>query len=79
MNPGWVGVIAPAKTPAAIVQRLSAEYQAAVKVPEVYDKIIDNGMDPVGGSGEQFFATYQAEKPVWRQLLAKAGLEIKGA
>jgi tripartite-type tricarboxylate transporter receptor subunit TctC len=77
MNPGWVGVIAPAKTPAAIVQRLSAEYQAAVKSPEVRDKIIDSGMDPVGGSGEQFFATYQAERPVWKQLLTKAGLEIK--
>lgn len=79
MNPGWVGVIAPAKTPAAIVQRLSAEYQAAVKTPEVFDKIVENGMDPVGGSGEQFLTTYQNDKPVWKQLLSKAGLEIKGA
>jgi len=78
MNPGWVGVIAPAKTPAAIVQRLSAEYQAAVKMPEVFDKIVENGMDPVGSTGEQFFATYQAEKPVWRQLYTKAGLDVKG-
>lgn len=79
MNPGWVGVIAPAKTPAAIVQRLSAEYQAAVKAPEVYDKIVDNGMDPVGSTGEQFFAAYQKEKPVWKQLFTKAGLDVKGA
>ncbi|MBC5767084.1 Bug family tripartite tricarboxylate transporter substrate binding protein [Ramlibacter albus] len=79
MNPGWVGVIAPAKTPAAIVHRLSAEYQAALKTQEVYDKIVDNGMDPVGSTGEQFFATYQNEKPVWKQLLTKAGLEVKGA
>lgn len=79
MNPGWVGVIAPAKTPAAIVQRLSAEYQAAVKTQEIHDKIVENGMDPVGSSGEQFFATYQNEKPVWNQLLSKAGLEIKGS
>lgn len=79
MNPGWVGVIAPAKTPAAIVQRLSAEYQAAVKTQEIYDKIVENGMDPVGSTGEQFLATYQNDRPVWRQLLSKAGLEIKGA
>lgn len=79
MNPGWVGVIAPAKTPAAIVQLLSAEYQAALKTPEIFDKIVASGMDPVGSSGEQFLATYNNDKPVWKQLLAKAGLEIKGA
>jgi len=78
MNPGWVGVVAPAKTPAAIVQRLSAEYQAAVKKPEIYDKIVENGLDPAGGSGEQFLATYNHDRPVWKQLLAKAGLEVRG-
>jgi tripartite-type tricarboxylate transporter receptor subunit TctC len=78
MNPGWVGVVAPAKTPAAIVQRLSAEYQAAVKTPEIYDQIAEYGMDPVGSTGEQFAATYQTEKPIWKQLLTKAGLEVKG-
>jgi tripartite-type tricarboxylate transporter receptor subunit TctC len=79
MNPGWIGVVAPAKTPAAIVQRLSAEYQAAVKTPEIYDQIAEYGMDPVGSTGEQFAATYQTEKPIWKQLLTKAGLEVKGA
>ncbi len=77
MNPGWVGVVAPAKTPPAIVQRLSQEYQAAIKTPEIYDQIADFGMDPVGSSGEQFVATYQAERPIWKQLLTKAGLEVR--
>ena len=79
MNPGWVGVIAPAGTPAPIVQRLSAEYQAAVNTPEVYGKIIDNGMAPVGSTSEQFFATYRKERPMWKELLVKAGLDVKGA
>ncbi|TFZ02719.1 tripartite tricarboxylate transporter substrate binding protein [Ramlibacter henchirensis] len=78
MNPGWVGVVAPAKTPQAIVQRLSAEYVAAMKVPEINDQIANYGMDPVGSTSEQFAATFQAEKPIWRQLLTKAGLEVKG-
>jgi tripartite-type tricarboxylate transporter receptor subunit TctC len=60
------------------VQRLSAEYQAAVKTPEIYDQIAEYGMDPVGSTGEQFAATYQTEKPIWKQLLTKAGLEVKG-
>jgi tripartite-type tricarboxylate transporter receptor subunit TctC len=78
MNPGWVGVVAPAKTPAAIVQRLSDEYQAAIKTPEIYDQIADYGMDPVGSNSEQFAATYLAERPIWKQLLTKAGLQVRG-
>jgi tripartite-type tricarboxylate transporter receptor subunit TctC len=77
MNPGWVGVVAPAKTPAAIVQRLSQEYQAAIKTPEINDQIAEFGMDPVGSTSEQFLATYQAERPIWKQLLTKAGLEVR--
>ena len=79
MNPGWVGVIAPARTPAAILQRLSAEYVAAIKAPEIKDKISEYGMAPVGANAEEFLAIYKAERPVWRELLTKAGLEIKGA
>lgn len=77
MNPGWVGVLAPAKTPAAIVQRLSAEYQAAIRIPEIHEQISEYGMDPIGSTGEQFAATYQAERPIWKALLTKAGLEVK--
>jgi tripartite-type tricarboxylate transporter receptor subunit TctC len=77
MNPGWVGVVAPSKTPAAIVQKLSEEYQAAIRLPEINDQIAEYGMDPVGSSGEQFLATYQAERPIWKQLLTKAGLQVR--
>jgi tripartite-type tricarboxylate transporter receptor subunit TctC len=79
MNPGWVGVVAPARTPASIAKRLTQEYMAAIRVPEVNDLIASYGLDPVGSDGEQFFATYKAERPVWKGLLAKAGLEIKGS
>lgn len=78
MNPGWVGVIAPARTPAPILQRLSAEYVAAIRSPEINDKISEFGMAPVGANAEEFAATYKAERPVWKQLLTKAGLEVKG-
>jgi tripartite-type tricarboxylate transporter receptor subunit TctC len=78
MNPGWVGVVAPAKTPPAILQKLSAEYQAAVKDPAVNDKIAEYGMDPVGSTGAEFLATYQRERPIWKELLAKAGLQVLG-
>ncbi|RYX93388.1 MAG: tripartite tricarboxylate transporter substrate binding protein [Comamonadaceae bacterium] len=78
MNPGWVGVVAPARTPPAIVRQLGNEYASAVKKPAVLDQIAEYGMDPVGSTGEQFAATYHAERLVWKLLLVKAGLEVKG-
>jgi tripartite-type tricarboxylate transporter receptor subunit TctC len=78
MNAGWLGVVAPSKTPPAIRQRLTTEYMAAIRAPDVTAQLLDVGLVPVGSSAEEFAATYQAEVPLWKGLLAKAGLELKG-
>jgi tripartite-type tricarboxylate transporter receptor subunit TctC len=77
MNAGWMGIIVPAGTPTPIVQRLSTEYAAAVRVPEINDKMVALGLDPIGSTAEEFAATYARERPVWRALLVKAGLEVR--
>jgi tripartite-type tricarboxylate transporter receptor subunit TctC len=74
MTAGWMGIVAPAGTPKPAIQRLSAEYAAAVQVPEVADRMSSLGVAPVGSTPEQFAATYHRERPVWRELLVKAGL-----
>ncbi|RYX93396.1 MAG: tripartite tricarboxylate transporter substrate binding protein [Comamonadaceae bacterium] len=78
MNAGWIGIIAPAGTPAPIIRRLEAEFAAAVQLPEVNDKLNEMGLDPIGANADAFAATYARERPVWRELLVKAGLEVKG-
>ena len=77
MNAGWMVIIAPAKTPPAILQRLGAEYAAAVRSPEVIEQMTSLGLDPVGTTPEEFLATYNRERPVWREMLVKAGVELK--
>ncbi len=77
MNPGWVGIVAPSRTPAAVLARLSTEFAAAVNLPEVSEQIIGMGLTPVGSTAEGFATTYRNEVPVWRTLLAKAGLDVK--
>jgi tripartite-type tricarboxylate transporter receptor subunit TctC len=77
MNAGWIGIIGPAGMPAAAVRRLEAEYSAAIHQPEVNDKLIDLGLDPIGGNAETFAATYARERSVWRELLVKAGVDVK--
>jgi tripartite-type tricarboxylate transporter receptor subunit TctC len=78
MNAGWLGVVAPAKTPAAIVQRLSAEYMAAMRNPQINTQLSEAGLVPVGSTAEEFAFVYQAERTLWRGLLVKAGLQLKG-
>ncbi|WP_038200281.1 Bug family tripartite tricarboxylate transporter substrate binding protein [Xenophilus azovorans] len=77
MNAGWIGIVAPAGTPAVAVRRLEAEYAAAVRTPEVNQKLSDLGLEPIGADSATFAATYASEKVVWRELLVKAGVEVK--
>ncbi len=77
MNAGWIGIIAPAGTPAPIVKKLGEAFDGAVREPEVHEKLVDLGLDPIAGDGAAMAAAYAQEKPVWRGLLAKAGLPVK--
>jgi len=78
MNAGWLGVVAPAKTPAAILQRLSAEYMAAIRNAQINAQLSEAGLVPVGSTAEEFASVYQTERTLWRGLLVKAGLQLKG-
>jgi tripartite-type tricarboxylate transporter receptor subunit TctC len=79
MNAGWLGVVAPAKTPAPILQRLSAEYMAAMRDPRINSQLAETGLVPVGSSADEFAAVYRSERELWKGLLVKAGLQLKGA
>ena len=77
MNAGWLGVVAPAKTPAPVLQRLSAEYIAAMRDAEVNAQLADSGLVPVGSTAAEFAAVYQSERKLWKGLLVKAGLQLR--
>ena len=56
---------------------MSSEVQAAVRQPELRDRITALGMNLVGGTPEAFQAAYKAEIPKWRDLLARAGVKAE--
>ena len=74
MNPGWIGIGAPAKTPIAVIRRMASETVAAAREPDVFERIAALGMDFVGNTPEAFAETYRAEKPIWQKLLKQAGI-----
>ena len=65
----WLGLVAPAKTPDAIVAKLSAEMAKIVKLPDVAARIKTFAADPVGNSPEEFVRFIQTERPAWQQVI----------
>jgi len=57
----WYGMMAPAGTPRAIINRLSHEVAAAVKKPDVIEWMKQNGLDAVGSTPEEYAAFIRAE------------------
>lgn len=73
----WIGLLAPAKTPQALVSKLSADVQAVLEMPEVRDKLIEYGIEPVGGTPEQFDTFMRAESIRWADVVKKAGIRLE--
>jgi tripartite-type tricarboxylate transporter receptor subunit TctC len=72
----WQAVYAPKGTPRAIVERLSAAIAAAVKQPDVRDKLTGLGMEIVGGSPADLAALMAREIPRWAALVKKSGASV---
>ncbi len=71
----WYGIVAPARTPKAIVDRLNRELVAALKAPEVAEELKTRGIDPSPGSPEEFRAFISAEHAQWGKLIRQVGIK----
>jgi tripartite-type tricarboxylate transporter receptor subunit TctC len=68
----WHGVMAPAGTPQAIVDKLSAEIQAFIKMPATQAKLRERGVVPVGSSAPEFSAAMAEEYGLYQQVVKDA-------
>ncbi|MGQ0750137.1 MAG: Bug family tripartite tricarboxylate transporter substrate binding protein [Betaproteobacteria bacterium] len=72
----WAGVIAPAKTPRALVERLNSEINKALAAPAVGGKLTALGYEVVGGTPEQFAMHTRKEGAKWADVVKRAGVKI---
>jgi tripartite-type tricarboxylate transporter receptor subunit TctC len=72
----WYGLLAPAKTPPAIVERLHAETVKVLRLPEIRDSFTKQGAEPVGSTPEQFGAIVKAEIEKWRKVVQATGAKV---
>lgn len=73
---GWIAMVAPAKIPNDVLQRVSAEVRAIVALPETQERINKMGFIPVGNTPEQFSAVYKSEFPVWERVVKLSGAKL---
>jgi tripartite-type tricarboxylate transporter receptor subunit TctC len=71
----WYGVVAPAATPPAIVQRLNAELAGILDMADVRKSFADQGADVGGGSPAAFDAFMRDEQARWGAVVKDAGLK----
>ncbi|HEU5275654.1 MAG TPA: tripartite tricarboxylate transporter substrate binding protein [Xanthobacteraceae bacterium] len=73
----WSGVLAPPKTPPAIVAKLNAAFNAVVKDPEVRRKLAENGVSTIGGTPEDLTKLIESETARWRKVVAETGVKAE--
>jgi tripartite-type tricarboxylate transporter receptor subunit TctC len=72
---GWFGVLAPTGTPAAVVQKVSADIREILEQPDVVASLREQGLEPVGSTPEQFNARIKADLGRWKALLPEVGIQ----
>ncbi|MES2186741.1 MAG: tripartite tricarboxylate transporter substrate binding protein [Pseudomonadota bacterium] len=69
------GFLAPAGTPKAIIARLNADINAALKLPDVRAKLEDAGIDIQGGTPEEYAALIKSDLAKWGKVVKQAGIQ----
>ncbi len=73
----WFGLIVRSGTPKDIVARLNTEFNTALALPDVREKLSDRGMTPVGGSSETYTAFIRSENERWSKVVKARGIKIE--
>ncbi|MBC8022051.1 MAG: tripartite tricarboxylate transporter substrate binding protein, partial [Burkholderiales bacterium] len=73
----WFGLVAPAGTPREIVQKLNAEVLRILAMPDVRERFLAQGVEPVGSTPEQFGDHIRVQMAKWAKVVADAGVKAE--
>ncbi len=73
----WHGIVVPTGTPRPIVDQISAAVNTALKNPDLREKFLTAGAEPVGGTPEQFAAYIKGEVPRWVEVIRQSGAKAE--
>jgi tripartite-type tricarboxylate transporter receptor subunit TctC len=73
----WNGILVPAATPRAIVDRLNAEIVKALSAPDIQSRFAEQGLQPAGNTPEEFAAFIRAEQTKWLGIARAANIKVE--
>ncbi len=73
----WHGILAPAKTPPNVINKLHGEIVKALQHPETKDVLVKQAMQPVGNTPEEFAAFIKQDIAIWKAVATEADVSVK--
>ena len=73
----WFGLVAPAGTPREVVNKLNAEVTRILAMPDVRERFLAQGVEPVGSTPEQFGEHIRAQMAKWSRVVRDAGVKAE--
>lgn len=74
----WYGLVGPGKLPAVMAQRMNEDINKVLAMPDVIEKLQQNGAEDGGGSVEKFVGFIQSESRKWARVVKEAGVKNEG-
>ncbi len=74
---GWFGMLAPANTPAAIVEQISGDIGKAMALPAIRERAVQDGATPMGNTPAQFDKFVRDEIAKWTRIIRDAGIKLE--
>lgn len=72
----WFGFLAPRSTPSQVLARVNAEVNQLLRDPRVRPRLVAMGLEPIGGTSEQFAAFWDAEIRRWAEVVRFSGAKL---
>ena len=72
----WIGLLAPAQTPAAVIEKLNASMNEGLKAPEIQASIAKLGLETRSVTPQEFTATLADETRLWDAAVKESGVKL---
>lgn len=73
----WQGVMAPAKTPEAIIVRLQKEFSTALQDPSVRERLAAQTAEPIGSTTAEYIQYLKTERALWGDIIRSANVQLE--
>ena len=73
----WFGMVVPAATPRDIVTRLNTETVKVLRMPDIRERLMANGAEPVGSTPDEFGAFMKSESAKWARVIKEANIRAE--